>query len=479
MERSRFISVLNTLTKNQQQKYLDFVHSPYFNKHQDVKRFVNHVLEEKNAGLSPEKIHQDLYPGSKYDSRRIPDLMYKSLKLLEEFLCEEQYAKQRWERKMNLYGYIRENNLDELKTVAEAGVNELRSKKELRDSEYHYGEYLYQSEAYKTFFNTSSVREDETLQQKADQLDLFYLSARLRDNCEMINRARILSIAYEFPLLENILQAIEADFERYASYPAVTLYYKIILMLRNAETDQHFRDLKQQIRENYRFFGKDEQRSLFGYLQNHSIRKINAGVQEFYRELLDIYQYMIDAGLMAGDNINLQWDLKNMISIALRLGEHAWALATINNTKPDLPADIAQNAYTYNLANYYYETRDYKKATRLLQSVEFKEVYYSLDARAMLLKIYFEQEEDEAFYAHSVAFKTWLSRNKLISKDTLTIYGNMVKYAQKIFIFKMQLPYLRKKNQKKIEALKSALSSTKQIGNLNWLMREVEGLVSW
>jgi hypothetical protein len=474
MEQSKFIIVLNKLTKNERKRYLEFIQSPYFNSHQDVKQLVSILVKKAWPELSSELVFAELYPGKPYDTRRIPDLMYKSLKLLEEFLSEEYYSGQRWERKINLLSHIRTKGIDELKSVVQAEISDLKEKNQSRDSEYHYNEFLYRSEAYKDFFNTSSLREDEHLQQKSDQLDLFYLSAKLRDSCEMLNRTRLLSVSYDFHLLDTILDAIESEYSRYSSYPAISIYYNIILMLKDPEKSIYFPELKKIIPENIRFFVKDEQRSLFGYLQNYCIRKINSGSQEFYGELLDIYKFMIDAGLMESDNINLQWDLKNMVSIALRLGEHEWTLNTINLLKPKLPDDIAQNSYTYNLANYYYETKDYKRATKLLQSVEFKEVYYSLDSKSMLLKIYFEQEEEEAFYAHVNAFNTWLNRNRLISKDTAAIYGNMVKFARKAFIFKTQLPYLRKRNQKNILALKEKIASTKQIANLNWLMREVD-----
>ena len=476
MEQSKFIRTLEKLNKAQKQRYIEFLKSPYFNKNEDITRFVGLVFKN-NVPLVKEKLFAKLYPGKPYDARRIPDLMYKSLRLLEEFLSEEMYAGQVWTRKLNLLGHIRANELDDLYTVVEREIHELSSKKELRDSNYFYEEFMYQSEADKIYLDQSRIKADENLQNKVDQLDLFYLSAKLRDSCEMMDRKRILATDYEFNLLDNLIEAVQSDFARYSQYPAISIYFRVMLMLREPDNLEHFKILKEEVLQNIQLFARDEQRSLYGYLQNYCIRKVNSGGHEFYRELLDIYQYMLDIKLMDTDNKNLQWDLKNMVSIALRLGENDWTYKIINELKSKLPDDERENAYTYNLANYYYETKDYKKATKLLQSVDFKDVYYNLDSKSMLLKIYFEQDEEEAFFALVTSFKTYLTRNKLISADRYVTYNNLLKFARKVFGFKIMLPYQRRNSINKINALKQKLIDTKNVVNLNWLLKEIEELI--
>jgi len=473
MEQSKFIKTLQKLSRRQQNQYLDFLRSPYFNKNEDIQKFAELVFAGK-VPLDKEKLFKALYPGKPFNARRIPDLMYKSLKLLEEFLSEEKYANQTWERKINLLSYIRENELDDLNTVVQKEIQELSARKTLRDSDYFYEEFLYHSETDKMFLDQARREADQSLQNKVDQLDLFYLAAKLRESCEMMNRKQILTADFEFHLLEDLLDAIANDIDRYKPYPAILIYYQIMIMLRDPEQTSHYFDLKARIDAHIHLFGQEEQRSLYGYLQNYCIKKVNRGRSEFYPELLHIYKHMISDNLMRADNKNLQWDLKNMVSIALRLGEYQWTLDIINIIKDDLPDDSRDNAYTYNLANYYYETKDYKRATKLLQSVEFTDVAYYLGAKSMLLKMYFEQEEEEAFYALVSAFKTYLTRNKLISKATSLTYQNLLKFSRKAFVFKTQLPYQRKASSKKIKALKETVLETKNVMNLNWLVKEID-----
>lgn len=421
-------------------------------------------------------LYASLYPSGQFEERRISDLMYIGLKLLEDFLAEEEYGRQPWSRKLNLLGYIRSQELNELNNGVQRDIAAIREVKKHRDSEYFYEEFLYQSEADRIFLSQARIKEDRSLQKKVDQLDLFYLSAKLRDCCEMLNRERIVSARHEYHLLDSLLDNIKNNYERYARYPAISIYYRILCMLNDPADESYFFLLKEEIFRSVELFGVDEQRSLYGYLQNYCIRKVNSGQPEYYSELLEIYKYMLAGGLMDKENKNLQWDYKNMISIALRLKEYEWVLGIIQQLKSELPVEVRDNAHTYNMANYYYETKDFKKATRLLHSVEFTDVYYNLDSKVMLLKIYFEQEEEEAFYALVAAFKAYLLRNKLVSEDMLAIYGNFVKFAKKAFAFKTQLPYQKKRSMKQIAALKNKIISTRQVANITWLMKEMEGI---
>ena len=476
MEQSKFNKILNKLTDRQKQRYLEFLRSPYFNKNEYVVLFVGQILAS-GANLSKEEIYLNLFPDRAYEERKVSDLMYMALRLLEEFLTEEQYAGQAWERKLNLLTYIREQSIEDLNKGVQKDIQEIRSSKTIKNSEYFYEEFLYQSEADKIFLSQARTHGDQSLQKKVDQLDLFYLSAKLRDSCEMTNRTNIVAATYEFHLLDKLLEAIQANPELYLHYPAIAVYFHILLMLKEPEEIKHFNALKEDIGRHVKVFPKDEQLSIYGYLRNYCIRKVNSGGTVFYSELLDIYKHMIEMGLMEADNKSLQWDFKNMVSVALRVGEFEWTYELINNIKSKLPEKVRDNAYTYNLAHYYYQTKEAKKAIRLLRSVEFTDVYYNLDSKVMLLKIYFEEEEEEAFYALVAAFKVYLLRNKLISKDTFVIYNNLVKYARKAFAYKAQLPYQRKGSAKQIALLNEKVLETAQIANRDWLLKEISEIM--
>jgi hypothetical protein len=166
-----------------------------------------------------------------------------------------------------------------------------------------------------------------------------------------------------------------------------------------------------------------------------------------------------------------------MVSTGLRLKEYDWTLNFITEFKNRLPEESRSNAYIYNLANYYYETKDYKKSVKMLRDVEFTDVFYNLDAKSMMLKIFFERDEEESFRALTASFKIYLTRNKLISKQQYEMYNNLLKYSKKAFILKSKLPYQRKGNfSKKVAELKQKVSGTGNIINSRWLLGQIDQL---
>src|SRR5690606_12553717 len=124
---------------------------------------------------------------------------------------------------------------------------------------------------------------------------------------------------------------------------------------------------------------------------------------------------------------------KNIVTLGIRLKEFDWTDRFIEKYKETLAPQFRQNAYTYNLASYYVGKKEYKSALKLLQKVEFVDVFYHLDAKAMMLRMYYELDDTEALESLMQTFKAYLNRNKLISNYQNEVYLNLIKYTQKVF----------------------------------------------
>jgi hypothetical protein len=479
MENSKVIRTLKKLTEKETESFKAFAASPYFNKNQDLTAFLDIILKEGMLAnpMNKSLVLDKMYAGQAYQERWLPDLMYGLMNLLEDFLAEEKYRQNRFQRKLNLMMLAYEKELEPVINGVIKDIDVIHSQNPIRDSNYFYESFMIESERDFSFRALGKISDNENIRGKADQLDFFYLALKLKDGCEMLNRANIVSAQYDFRLLNNLISYLQATPEPYLQYPAITIYYNIYLMLRDKDGGIYFSELVRLAGENESNFGRDELRSIYGYAQNYCIRRLNQGDGSFNRKLFDIYRHIFDNGLVFEDK-NMQWDFKNFVSLGLRMKEYEWTLQIINAFKDRLPEEIRQNAYSYNLANYYYETGDYKKATRLLNSVEFTDIYYNLDSKAMLLKIYYKVEEEESFYSLVSSFGIYLRRNRLISESTAEVYRNLIRYTKKAFLLKMKLPYQRKKDfHTKVELLKHNIAETKNVANINWLLQEVGDLV--
>jgi len=477
MENIKLIKLLRQLSEPEIARFFDYIDSPYHNKNKKLSAFLHFIIE---SGILPQEVNDKellgkLCPKNNFQGSRVQDILYKLMLLLEDFLAEEKYRQNSFQRKINLMMLAYEKELEPMIAGIEKDIEQLHKQNYIRDSNYFYESFMIHSERDYSFRLLGKISDNESLQSKADQLDLFYLALKLKDACEMLNRSNIVSAKYGFRMLDTIIAYLLDNPEHYQQHAAINVYLNIYLMLSNQEHEKHFDELKKIARQNEDAFSQEELRSIYAYEQNYCIRRINQGSTNFYQHLFDIYKHTLKTGLVFGDNKNIQWDFKNFVSLGLRIKEYNWTLEMINAFKDQLPVSIRQNAYTYNLANYYYETGDYKKATRLLNSVEFTDIYYNLDSKAMLLKIYYKVTEEESFYALVSAFGIYIRRNKLISKDLAEIYENLIKFTKKAFLLKSKLPYQRQKDYYiKVEGLKQKIKETKKVVNISWLLEEVD-----
>ena len=82
----------------------------------------------------------------------------------------------------------------------------------------------------------------------------------------------------------------------------------------------------------------------------------------------------------------------------------------------------------------------------------------------MLMKIYFEMGESDPLFSHFDAFKTYLRRNKVISKYQHTVHANFIKFTKKAYQLKMKADWARKKTgQKQVEELLEKINQAEEI----------------
>ena len=478
MYSGKLFLLLDSLNKSEMNRFRDFVNSPFFNKNEDTKRFLAILDHDKERQLTKEQVSKKLFPGKPGDVRKITDQVYYLSRLAEQFLSLQKFTGDHILQNINLLSECLDRSIEKMAlSVSDAIEMQLRETT-YRDNTHYYREFLFETELDKFYLGKEKVKRDESLQKKTDSLDLFYISMKLRDCCEMLNRNQIMQgFEYQMPMLESLKDYVKDFLFDFEKYPAIGIYYHIILMLQYPDDETLFLKLKSLLGSSHDRFPENELRDMYNYPRNYCIRKINAGDNDFYRPLFEISKTLIDTGLILTGKHITQRDYKNIVSMALRIGEFEWTLNFINDYKSKISSENRQNAYSYNLANYYYETKEYTKAVKLLRDVEFTDVYYNLDAKTMLLKIYYERDEDESFLALAAAFKNYLTRNKLINEQTYLNYNNMLTYTRKAYYFKNRLPYQRGKDfGKNVKVLKEKVEGAKNILNSKWLVGEIEKL---
>ncbi len=469
MHQSKMLEMLKHLRAKEVNRFSDYLASPFFNKDEDLLIFYNHIKKyapdfESNS-INKEKLLKKGISGLKLTEKKLGYMMSDIVEHVEGFIKYNTYFGNELEGYCNLLRVYNKWENDKLFDQTLKETKNHLDKDPFRNAPYFYKEYLLQSEL-NLFFDRQKKRAyDVSLQKATDYLDLFYIATKLKYSCELINRQKLVATDYKLRLLKEISDHLSEI--SYDEYPSITIYYQILMTFVENENDEHFEKLKTLLEEHADKFPLDEAKDMYAYAQNYAIRKINCGNKIYLREYFNLSKQALEKKLLMVDGYLSPWTYKNIVIAALRAGEFEWTEQFIKNYKNKLNEKFRSNAYNYNLGYLLFFRGQYGEALRLINQVEFTDIFYSLDSRTMLIKIYYQLDELVPMQSAIEAFKVYLRRNKTLSENVKILYSNFLKFIDKLY-------RLTKRDKQKLSELAVKIEETKQIADLSWLKQKVE-----
>lgn len=312
---------------------------------------------------------------------------------------------------------------------------------------------------------TGKVQGDaDAITKAAGYLDRFYLIRKLQLCCEMFNAQNVFAQEYQVFLLDEILQHIGN--RSYEDTPVIIIYYRILMTLRESEKEEHYQALRALLQAHEHEISLSELRDMYKYVLNYCIKKINLGNISWQGELFDIYRTTVENRVLMSEGYLSHRDFKNIVTIALRQHQVEWTGEFIEQYIQEVPSEERENAKLYNTANLLFHKRDYSGAIRVLQRVDFLDIFYDLDARSILLKTWFELDEQDSFEYHATAFRKFLKRNKSVSDYQRTVYENLIAFASRLMKAGTSASAIKK--------ISSEISEKKNVADLRWLLAKIE-----
>lgn len=375
-----------------------------------------------------ESIWETIKPGQDYDDQRFRLILSGLLKHLHRFLAITVLDREpAWEQLLTLRRIgekgMEKYFLQQLKKARKANLAR-------RNQDFEMREYLLESE-FTRFLRQNPRQLQPSFDVTHRALDRWYLLEKLRLACAALNNQYVV----DQEVAPGVLEEINAFYNRRADLrsPLMEVLYRVMRLLSASEDETDgYRMLLNLLDLHSENLRAAELGVIYTYIQNHCIRQINRGNSAYLRELFHIYCRLLELGLLLEHGQLSPWHFKNIMTVALRLKEFDWAETFIQEKVKLISADFRDNARTYNLAKLYFHQGEYSKVKKLLVKVEYEDVFYNLDSKTMLLKVYYEEGEDIALEALARTFLAYLRRNKLVSPDHRIRYSNFVRTLLKI-----------------------------------------------
>lgn len=466
MKKSKLLELLESFDGHDYSRMQKFLDSPFFHADQELRQLfsIYHSSFLKGERTSEDKfaMYEKVFVNQAFDDQRWRYLVSDLCKKIEEFITYKYLERQeaQWlslKQEAMLQRDCRKSfyaNGIELKKFLDKGWKE---------DESHLWKHRMNMRnlVFETRHGSRKVLPDFAVTMA--ELDNFYLARKLRIAAEMINAQNVLSGQADIKLLDEVrLLAGNAEFDQVV---AVQVYKQVLNTLQSPDREEYFFELKQLVEEHGSEFPPKERQELFHYLKNYCIKRLNTGATHFLEILFDIYQLQLkDPRVFKGDPLS-PWEYKNVVTIGLRLKKNEWVEEFIRKYNRYLEPEMQNNAFVYNMANWNFHQGNYRETLRLFQEVEFTDLYYQLDVRAILLKVYFETAEDESLHYHASAFRNFLSRNRALSPYQKKIYRNLLRYTLQLNRMKLQ--------KERLSGLLKEIREVKQIADLRWLEQKV------
>ena len=420
----------------------------------------NHNNQHLKQTAFAEMFPQLVRPGGKgYNDHLMRNAMSLLMQIFEKYLAIRDFMEDEVGVQLQRGQSYRRMNLEKhyLQTIRK--VEQAQEGSDYRNADYYQNEYQLEAERYQWLSNQNRMAE-LNLQEISDNLDLSYITQKLRQTCFSLSHQAVYPKDYDFGLLDKMLELLESG--RYLETPAVAVYYYCYHALTQPEEEAHFRKFKTLLIEHASLFPVREKRDLYLLATNYCIKKMNEGERQFAREGLDIYKEALSQNALFADGRLSRFTFFNIITKALVCEEFDWTEQFINQYQEHLELKHREASASYSMARLEYERGNQTAALQLLQKADYEDLLQNLQAKALMAKIFFESQDIEVLLSHLDAMEQFIRRRKVIGYHQ-ELFRNFIFFLRK----RIETPDFE---TDELLLLKSGIREAKAVAERRWLM---------
>ncbi len=453
------IGSFDAYEKNQFKKFLE---SPYFNQKVELSMLFDILSSLKKSKKSEEEEYPDIFhkiygKTLPYNSVKMNHLFSSLLKCVEEYLMIQELGMQEQLKKLNLIKAYRKRSLKKHFDYHYYDKKK-QTKNSQKDSESFFYEYLLLQEEYHLYANTE--RFISQMQHMNDALNNHFIVNSLKQACQGLALKNISNVSYHQEFLDVIVQYLDKNPpEDYL----IQIYHQIFLLY--SEKDQVSLDnLLTLFMKNKQTIFDKERKDIHYLLISFIIKKLNLGrSQPLEKVLLTLYQIGLDEGFILENNQLSPFTYRNISTIAILNKEYDWCFEFIHHYKTSLPLSLQDSFYHFCLSKYYFAIKDFKQSAQNMNKVNTEDILTMLNAKATLIKAYYELN-DSVFADYQLQrLKQFLWRKNL-STYHKTNYQNFIKYVN----------LLLNLNISKKDKIMTEIQQEKILTEKEWLIEKIK-----
>ena len=451
-------------------RYQQFIHSGLAGVNPDSQRLLTLLLpfypDFDRDKLLDEVLFDKLFPGEPYQNEVLRTLRKYLLDQLMDFLAWHQWQQDELQVRVLRMEAAYQKNLPKIYEGERRRLDQLLLQEPAKDAAWFRNAWLMKElDLVKTI---TSGKRSELVELDAFLHDLGneYLLRALRLTVSGLNQQELFGQAFALTglpaLAVEYCQANQASLE-----PTVELYFRLYGMLALPDHRQHFERLRLLLQANDHILREADLENVYNQAINYCNQQYRAGDPAFEGHMFSLYRRMLDLGLLWQANTLSANHFKNLVTLALRLGELAWASSFMESHAGRLEGKAKEAVYTYNLAHLRFFEGRHSEVLRLLQQVDFLDPFYRISAQMLMLKVYYEQRDIEPFLSLIDSFQGLIRRREWPMRRKMS-YLNFARLLKALMMVKIG------RSQK--EAFLRKLQQASPLIDREWLQQAAEAL---
>lgn len=426
MENSNLYRLVRSFSAVEQREVRKFLLSPFFNQRQDLVTLFDCLV--KGITLQKEQVWRHLAGHKPYDDQRMRLLMSYLNGLLEQYLAIREWSADPVRVQLHTAIAFRQRHMNESFERTRKSIEKTLAAQPLRNAAYYETIQRLQWEAHQVAYPQTPT-DVTRLQELSGTTDVTYLAQKLQLICLLTAHQSVYhgGAGAEWEA-EVIARAESAE---YAGIPAITIYLHCYRMLRQSNGEIHFQQFKHMLLEQAACFSEAEMHGFYILAVNYCVRRLNAGDNRFYTEVLELYKAGLETGYLFEDGVLTRFTYHNIVAAGIHAGELDWVRFFINEYKSRLEKRYRESAFSFNLARLEYAQRNYGFVLELLQKANYRDPLINLTAKTLLLKTYYDLGELDLLQSHLDAMRNYIHRKRVLGYHR-TNFLNIIRYMEKI-----------------------------------------------
>lgn len=465
MKDSKLILLLSTFNSADWRRFGEFLEASFFNKRKELIPFYKYLKkiapEFKEQKLKKEIIFNKIFPKQTFEQRLLEDTIYQLLKQAENFLRIIRLEKEEHTRNLLILEELLDRKLEKNYRIYRKKSTKILENKRQKDSLYYLYQYQIANIDYRHFIVQKQRKQDDSLQLSLNYLDEFYFFNKLKSSCEILVNKDIVADDFQLSFTEEIVEYLLGKTEVLS--PIITTYLIAYQLLSRKNSDEYFIQFIKLLNIYDLEISNKEKNNLYLFAINYCVSQMkqNNNVNYYVNQCLELYLEGIQQKFLYQNDSLSPWTFKNVVTLGFNLKRFDWTADFIQQYYTQLEIKFQEDAYNYNLADLNYRRQNYGEALSHLIKVQYSDIFYNLGAKTMLIKIYYETNEEEALLSIIASFSIYLKRNKKIAPNFRQTYLNFTSLIYKILKVK---PH-------NLPTLLETIESTEPLTDRRWLLK--------